>query len=107
MKARAVRAALVHERADRNIPAVIHFAEDIFSRHADIAEEQLVEFGFAGHLAERTNFDSWGFHVHEEDGKSFVFRGGRVSANNELAPVTHPSIAGPTFLAVHDVVVAV
>src|SRR5580692_7046051 len=58
MQARAVRAALVHERAHCDIPAVIHFAEDIFSGHADIPKKKLVEFGFAGHLAERTNFDA-------------------------------------------------
>src|SRR5580693_10444648 len=98
MKARAVRAALVHERADRNIPAVIHFAEDIFSRHADIAEEQLVEFGFAGHLAERTNFDAWRFHVHKKNCKAFVLSGGCIGTNDELAPIAHPTVTGPDFL---------
>src|SRR5271157_3910371 len=100
VQARTVGPTLVHQGADRHVPAVIHFAEDIFNRNANIAEEQFVEFGFAGHLAERANFDARRFHVHEEDGESFVFRGGRVSANDEFAPVAHPSIAGPNFLAV-------
>ena len=107
MQARAVRAALVHQRAHRHVPAVIYFAENIFSGDAHIAEEELVEFGFAGHLAQGANFDAGRFHVHEQDGEAFVFGGGGVGANDEFAPVADPAIAGPDFLAVHDVVVAV
>ena len=106
-KARAVGTALVHQRAHRHVPSVIHLAENIFDRDAHIAEEQFVEFGFAGHLAQRTNFDAGRFHVHEQNGESFVFRDARVGANDEFAPVADPAVTGPHFLAVHDVVIAV
>ena len=107
MEARAVGAAFVHQSAHRDVPAVVHFAEDVFGGDADIAKEKLVEFGFAGHLAQRTNFDAGRFHVHQQDGETFVFRGGGVGAHDEFAPVADPAVAGPNFLAVDDVVIAI
>src|ERR1700730_2070892 len=107
MQASAVRTALVHQGAHRHIPSVIHFAENIFKRDANIAEEQLVEFGLPGHLTQGANFDAGRFHIHEEDGESFVFRRARVGANDEFTPIAHPAVAGPDLLAVHDVVIAV
>src|SRR5271167_807249 len=105
MQARAVRAALVHQRAHRHVPPVVYFSKDIFNGHANIPEEQLVELGFPGHLAQRSNFDAGRFHIHEEDGKSLVFRCTDVGANDEFAPVTHPTVASPDFLAIHNVMI--
>src|SRR5580658_1617553 len=107
MQARAVGAAFVHQCAHRDIPAVIHFAEDVFSRDAHVAEKKLVEFGFAGHVAQRSNFDARRFHVNEEHAEAFVRRGGGIGAHDDLSPVADPTVAGPNFLAVDDVMIAV
>src|SRR5580704_13372908 len=107
MQARAVGAALVHQRAHSHIPAVIHFAQNIASRDVHVAKEQLDKFRFTGHLAEGTNFDARRSHVHEENGEAFVFGGAGVGANDEFTPIAHPPIAGPDFLSVHDKVIAV
>src|ERR1700733_9930379 len=107
VQARAVGAALVHQRAHGDVPAVVHFAEDVFSGHPHVAEEKLVEFGFARHLAQGANFDAGRFHIDEEDGEAFVFRGGGVGAHDEFAPIADPAVAGPNFLPADEVVVAV
>src|SRR5580704_7566029 len=107
MQARAVGTALVHQSAHRHVPAVIHFAEDIFDGDAHVAKEELVKFGFACHLTQGTNFNAGRFHVYQEDGEAFVFGGGRVGANDEFAPVADPAVACPDFLPVYDVLIAV
>src|SRR5882724_642128 len=107
MQASAVGTALVHQRAHRHIPSVIHFAQDILNGHANVAKEQLVEFGFPGHLTQGTNFDAGRFHIHKEDRESFVFSGARVGAHDEFAPIANPAVTGPHFLPVDDVAVAV
>ena len=58
MQARAVGAAFVHQSAHGDVPAVVHFAEDVFGGDAHVAEKKLVELGFAGHLAQRANLDA-------------------------------------------------
>src|SRR5208283_4474652 len=58
MQAGPVRTTLVHQRAHCHIPAVVYLAKDIFDRDAHIAKEQLAEFGLAGHLPERANFNA-------------------------------------------------
>jgi len=70
VQARAVRTTLVHQRAHRHIPSVVHFARVFFQRDAHIAKEQLAEFRLTSHLTQRTNFNAGGFHVHEENGQS-------------------------------------
>src|SRR5580698_3473097 len=90
-----------------DVPSVVHFAENVFGGHAHIAEEKLVEFGFASHLAQGADFDARRFHVHEEDGETFVLRSGGVGTDDQFAPVADPAVAGPDFLAVDEVVIAV
>ena len=107
MQASAVGTALVHQRAHCHIPSVIHFAQDILNRHSNVAKEQLVEFGLPGHLTQGTNFDAGRFHIHKEDGESFVFSGARVGAHDEFAPIANPAVTGLDFLPVDDIEVAV
>ena len=103
----AERGALMHQGSDGDVPAIAHLAEHIFSGHADIAEEQLAEFALAGHLPQRPDFDAGRFHVHQDVSESFVFRGIRIGAGEERAPIGCPAVTGPNFLAVDDVVIAV
>ena len=91
MQAGAVGTAFIHQGAHRDVPSVVHFAENIGDRDLYIAEEQLVEFGFAGHLAQGANFDARRFHVYQEDGEAFVFRAvGSVRTTNSHQLPTHP-----------------
>src|SRR5208282_3898430 len=107
MEARAIRAALVHERADSHIPAVVDFAEDVFDWHAHITEEELIEFALSSHLPQWTDVDARRLHIDQQNRQSFVLRYVRVRANNKLAPISHPAVAGPHLLTVDDVVVSV
>src|ERR1700722_15525493 len=107
MQASAVGTPLVHQRAHGHIPSVVYLAENVLSWNANVAKENLVEFGFASHLSQRTNLNSGRLHIDEEHRKSLVFSDTRIRANHQLAPVTDPTEAGPHFLAVNDVVIAV
>src|SRR5579862_489136 len=107
MEARSIRAALVHERANSHIPAVVDFAEYVFDWHAHITEEELTEFALSGYLPQWTNIDSWRLHIDQQNRQSFMLRHVRVRANDKLAPIPHPAVAGPHFLTVDDVVVSV
>src|ERR1700678_999480 len=104
---RAIGAAFIHEGADGDVPAVVHFAEYVFFRDADVAEEDLVEFAFAGHLLQRTDLHSGCFHVDEQDGETFVLGRRGVGTGNDFAPIADPPVAGPDFLPVDDVMVAI
>src|SRR5260370_23964444 len=68
MEPRAVRAALIHERADSHIPAVIHLAEYGFHRYAHIANEHLVEFTVHCHLPQWTHFYALRLHINQQNG---------------------------------------
>ena len=107
MKARAVRAALVHESADSHVPAVVHPAENVFNRNAHITEEELAEFAFARHLPQWADIYARRFHVDQQNRQPFVPGDVSVRANNQLAPVPKRAKAGPYLLTVDDVVVAV
>jgi hypothetical protein len=107
LQPRAIGAAFIHQRAHGYVPAVIDFAQNVFCRDANISKEQFVKFGFAGHLSERTNFDARRFHIHEQGSEAFMFCGAAVRPHNQLAPIAHPAIAGPNFLPVHDVMIAI
>src|ERR1700689_1608129 len=107
MEASAVGAPLVHQGAPRHIPSVVHFAENIFGWHANIAKENLVEFGFPGHLTQRSYRAAGRLHLDERARKALVFREAGIGASDQLTPVADPAVAGPDFLAVDDVVIAV
>src|ERR1700686_435437 len=107
VQARAVRTPLMHQRAHRHIPSVIHLAQGIFHRDAHVAKKQLAEFGLAGHLTQGANFKPRRFHIHEENGQSFVLGDAGVGADDEFTPIAQRAVAGPHFLTVHDVVITV
>src|SRR6266700_1630988 len=105
LKARAERAALMHERAHGHLPSFIHFADDIFHRHTQIVEEEFVELRLAGHLAQRTDFNPRRLHVHQKHSQALVLRHSGIGTHDEFAPGRRPSVAVPYFLAVHYIVV--
>src|SRR5262245_61057193 len=102
LESSAEGAALVHERAHGHGPSFVHFAYNIFYRHANVVEEELVEFGLAGHLPQRAYLYAVGFHVDQEHGQAFVLGHRGIGAYDQLAPVGGPAIAVPDFLAVDN-----
>src|SRR5438552_11120423 len=107
LHSRAERRALVHQRADRDIPTVADFSEHIFNRNANIVEKQFTKLALAGELAQRTHFHARTLHVHQNVGQSLVLGGSWIGSRQQRAPIGGPSVAGPDFLPIDDVVVAV
>ena len=58
--------ALVHQGRDRHGPALADVADALGVGDAGVGEEDLVELGFAGHLAQRAHLDAGLVHVDEE-----------------------------------------
>src|SRR5439155_889940 len=59
-------AALVLERRDHERPALVELAEEVLAWHLHGVEEDLVELGVAGHLAERSHRDARAPHVDQQ-----------------------------------------
>jgi len=94
----------MHQSADGDIPAVVDLAKDVLRGNAHVTEKNLIEFAFPGHLAQGTNLNPRRFHMHEENRETFVFGNRPVRSNDELAPISHPTVARPYFLPVHHIV---
>src|SRR2546423_4102604 len=60
---KAERAALVQQRRHRDLPALALFAEPVRHGNLDVVEEDLVELGLAGDLAQRPHLDAGRVHV--------------------------------------------
>ena len=68
----ADRRALVHERRERDGPALVDVAEPVVVGNAHVGEEHLVERRAAGHLAQRAHLDAGCLHVDDEAGEALV-----------------------------------
>ena len=79
--------ALVHQRRDRDRPAVVLAADDVLVGDPRLLDEQLVELRLAGDLAQRPDLDAVLLHVHQEVGQAAVLRRVRVGARDEHAPL--------------------
>ena len=99
--------ALVGERRERHAPALVDLADHVGRGHAHVLEEDLVELGLAGDLAERPDGDARRLHVDQDERDALVLGRARIGAHEEEAPFRHVRHAGPDLLAVDDVVVAV
>src|SRR5262245_4378724 len=99
--------ALVGERRDRDRPAFVELSDEVLDWHANVVEEDLVELGLAGDLAQRPHRDARRLHVDQQEADALVFGGAGVGPYEQKAPVGDVGHAGPHFLAVHDEVIAV
>ena len=98
---------LVAQRGGGHSPAPVQRAQQGVGRHPDVVKEHLGEIGVAVERDERTDLDAGQFHVDDQAGDPFVFRGVRVGAHVELAPVGTVPERRPDLLAVDDEVVTV
>ena len=93
--------ALVHERGDRDRPAVAHAADDVLVGDARLLDEELVELRLAGDLAKRAHLHGLLLHVHDEVGEALVLRRVLVGARHEHAPLGLVRVGGPDLLPGH------
>ena len=96
----------MQERRHRHLPAAADLADDVLDRHLHVGEEDLVELGLAGDLAERPHLDAGRVHVDEQVGEPGVALAVGIAARDEDAPVGDVRERRPDLLAVDDEVVA-
>src|SRR5207245_11221467 len=97
----------VRQGGDGDAPPFIELPDQVPAGHPHVVEENLVELGFAGELAQRPYRDPRRLHVDEQEADALVLGGGGVGADEQEAPVGDVRHAGPDLLAVHDEVIAV
>jgi hypothetical protein len=91
--------ALVHERRDRDHPAVALAADHVLVGHVGGLDEELVELGLARDLAQRAHVDLVLLHVQQEVGEPLVLGGLGVGAGDQHAPLGLVGEGGPDLLA--------
>jgi hypothetical protein len=81
-------AALVRQHRHADPPAAVQRSEQAVGRHTNVGEEDLVELGLTGHLAQRANLDAGRAHVEKEERDSVVAPVvGSARARHEDAPL--------------------
>ena len=98
---------LIHQRRQRDFPALTDIAKALTVGHAHVIEEHFVEAAAARDLFNRTDFNARRLHVEEEKGQTFMLRNGRVGTGDNNAVITKMRARGPDFLTVDNPVIAV
>jgi hypothetical protein len=96
----------VHERGDRDPPAVVDAPDDVLDRDPRLFDEELVELGLAGDLDQRPDLDAVLLHVHQEVREAAVLGDVGVRAGEQHAPLGLVRERRPHLLAGDDVLVA-
>ena len=101
---------LVPERAHRDLPPLVVAPEAAVDGDAGVGEEDVVQHGVAGEVADRPAFDAGRLDVDDERGDALVlgvaFERGGIGTEEEQTEAREVGGADPRLLAVHDVVVA-
>ncbi len=79
------RDALEHQRGQRRAPAVADAADDRVGVDRDVVEEDLVELGLAGDLAQPAHGHALGVHRHDEHRQALVLGHVGVGAREQQA----------------------
>ena len=95
-----VHAALVGERRVRDPPALVLRPDDAVLGDEHVGEEDLVELGLVGDLAQRPDLDARRAHVDDEVGDALLLRRVGIGAGETHAPVGELRVARPHLLAV-------
>ena len=103
----ADRDALVHERRQRDVPAFAGVAEAFGVGDANIGHVDLVEFGLARRLHERSHLDARCLHVEDEHRHPLVLDLFGIGAHEDDAEPREVRERRPHLLAVDDPLVAV
>src|SRR4051812_8706522 len=102
-------APFVAQRALRDRPSAVQFAEEVLSGHHHVGEEHLVEVGVlgVGELGQGPAGDARRAHVDHQRTDALVLGRVGIGAHEAKAPVGVVRPRGPDLLAVDDEVVAV
>ena len=98
--AEADRQPLVHEHRQRGAPAVADAADHRVGVEADVVEEDLVELGLAGDLAQAADGDPRRVHRHDEHRQALVLGDVGVGPRQQQAERGELGVGGPHLLAV-------
>ena len=98
--------ALVHERRQRDLPAVALAPEQVRIGDPCLLDEQLVELRLAGDLTQRADLDVVLLHVHQEVAETLVLRRLGVGPRDEHAPLRVLGAARPHLLTGDDPLIA-
>ncbi len=98
---------LVHQRRVGDLPACPDLAQPAGVGYRHVGEEDLVELGLAGELAQRADLDPGRVHVQHEIGKARVLGHVGVGAGEQQGPVGVVGERRPHLLAVDHPAVAV
>src|SRR5262249_39367726 len=101
------RDALVHQRRERDVPALADIAEAFAVGDPDAGHVDLVELGFAGRLYEGAHLDTVGVHVDDGHRQALVLDLLRICAYQHDSEARDVGQRGPDLLAVDDPLVAV
>ncbi len=101
------RQTFVHQRGERHLPALPHFADALRVRNAHIGEEHFVEAGGAARLLDRPHLHAGRLHREMKHRQPLVLGGVRVRAGEQQTVVGELRAGGPDLLAVDDPVIAV
>ena len=100
LRAQADGHALEHQRGQRGAPAVVDLADDRVGGQAHVVEEDLVELGLAGDLAQAADGDALGVHRQDEHRQALVLVLLGVGARQQQAVGGELRVGGPHLLAV-------
>ena len=89
----------MHQRRDRDRPAVALSPDDVLVGDPRVLDEQLVELRLAGDLAQRAHLHGVLLHVHEEVGEALVLGRIGIGARHQHAPLRILGAARPHLLA--------
>ena len=78
--------AFAHERADRHAPAVVDVADPQSIGEIYVSQQNFVELGITGQLAEWKDRDAGGVHVAHEEGQTGLLRDVRSGPGQQEAP---------------------
>ena len=99
LAAEADRDALEHQRRQRGAPAVADPADDGVGVERDVVEEDLVELGLAGDLAQAADGDALGVHRQDEHRHALVLGHVDVGAREQQPVGGELRVGRPDLLA--------
>ena len=99
-------AALEHQGRDRDLPALIELADQVFLRHHDVLEKHLVEMPVTVEQDQRAHGDARRLHVDEQIADPVMLGRVGIGAHQQKAPIGEMRARGPHLLPVDDEMVA-
>ena len=104
---RAAGDTFIHQCRNGDLPALIQFADQIFSRHPHVVVEDFVEIGIAGDLYERTNGNTGRLHIDQQIRDAAMLRCIGISAHQQHLHVGALRETRPHFLTIDNKIITI